>query len=44
MKTFWKVTYKFEGRLKYTYFRRSSDAFAFAKIMGAKAIRCVKEK
>lgn len=44
MKIFWKVTYKFEGRLKYIYFRRSLDAFTFAKIMGTKAICCVKEK
>lgn len=44
MKIFWKVTYKLNGRLKYAYFRRSSNAFAFAKIMGAKKVYCVKEK
>lgn len=44
MKIFWKVTYKLESKLKYAYFKRSSDAFTFAKIMGAKAIYCVKEK
>lgn len=41
MKVFWKVTYEFNGKLKYIYFRTISNAFRFAKIANAKSVQCV---
>lgn len=44
MKVFWKVTYEFNGRQKYIYFRSISNAFRFAKIANAKSVQCVMEE
>lgn len=44
MRIFWKVSYKLHGMIKYTYFRKSTDAFIFAKKVNAMSIYYVKEK